>query len=88
MDPLAALLQTIKTLLHETLPSDIAHSITKGIESKVEEMLKNFSLVPRHEFENLGSLVTALETKISYLEQRLAEIEKTGALSPETLDEN
>ena len=88
MDPLAALLQTIKKLLHETLPSDLAHSIAKDIESKVEEVLGKLSLVPRQEFENLEALVTTLETKILSLEQQLAEMKKTGVTSPETLEEN
>ena len=69
MDPLTALLQTIKTLLDETLPSDLAHSIAKDIESKVEEVLGRLLLVPRQEFENLEALVTTLETKIRSLEQ-------------------
>ena len=80
MDPLAALLQTIKTLLDETLPNDLARSISEDIESKAQEVLKNLSLVPKHEFENLEDLVTTLETKICYLEQRLAEIEKLGPI--------
>ncbi len=88
MNPLAALLQTIKKLLDETLPSDLAHSVTKDIESKVEEVLGKLSLVPRQEFDNLEALVTTLETKIRYLEQQLAVMEKTGVTSPETLDEN
>ena len=88
MNPLATLLQTIKTLLDETLPSDLAHSITKDIESKVEEVLGKLSLVPRQEFDNLEALVATLETKIRFLEQQLAEIEKTEVTSPETLDES
>ena len=88
MDPLATLLQTVKALLDETLPNDLARSISEDIESKVQEVLKNLSLVPKHEFENLEDLVTTLETKICYLEQRLAEMEKIGATSPNPLDEN
>ena len=38
MDPLAPLLQTIKTLLDETLPNDLARSISEDIESKVQEV--------------------------------------------------
>ena len=87
MDPLAPLLQTIKTLLDETLPNDLARSISEDIESKVQEVLKNLS-VPKHEFENLEALVTTLETKICYLEQRLAEMEKIGANGAKALDEN
>ena len=86
MDPLATLLQTIKTLLDETLPNDLARSISKDIESKVQEALKNLPLVPKHEFENLETLVTTLETKICYLEQRLAEMEKIGANRAKALD--
>ena len=88
MDPLSPLLQTIKTLLDETLPNDLARSISEDIESKVQEALKNLSLVPKHEFENLEALVTTLETKICYLEQRLAEMEKIGANGAKALDEN
>ena len=88
MDPLAPLLQTIKTLLDEALPNDLARSISEDIESKVQEVLKNLSLVPKHEFENLEALVTTLETKICYLEQRLAEMEKIGANGAKALDEN
>ena len=88
MDPLSPLLQTIKTLLDETLPNDLARSISEDIESKVQEVLKNLSLVPKQEFENLEALVTTLETKICYLEQRLAEMEKIGANGAKALDEN
>ena len=88
MDPLSPLLQTIKTLLDETLPNDLARSISEDIESKFQEVLKNLSLVPKHEFENLEALVTTLETKICYLEQRLAEMEKIGANGAKALDEN
>jgi len=42
----------------------------------------------KHEFENLEALVTTLETKICYLEQRLAEMEKIGANGAKALDEN
>ena len=88
MDPLSPLLQTIKTLLDETLPNDLARSISEDIESKVQEVFKNLPLVPKHEFENLEALVTTLETKICYLEQRLAEMEKIGANGAKALDEN
>ena len=57
-------------------------------ESKVQEALKNLSLVPRHEFEIHEALVTNLETKIRHLEQRLAEMEEVGATNPITPDEN
>ena len=45
--------QTIKTLLDEALPTDLARSLSRDIESKVQELLKTLSLVPKHEFENL-----------------------------------
>ena len=88
IDPLATLLQTIKPLLDEALPTDLAHSLSKNIASKVQELLKTLSLVPRHEFEAQEALVTNLETKVRHLEQRLAEVEKVGATSSSTLDEN
>ena len=75
IDPLAALLQTIKPLLDETLPADLARSLSKDIESKVQEVLRKLSLVPRHKFEAQEALVTNLETKVRHLEQRLAEME-------------
>ena len=88
IDPLAALLQTIKPLLDEALPTDLACSLSKDIESRVQEVLKKLSLVPRHEFEAQEALVTNLETKVRHLEQRLAEVEKVGATSANALDEN
>ena len=88
IDPLASLLQAIKQLLDEALPTDLARSLNKDIESKVQELLKTHSLVPRHEFEAQEALVTNLETKVRHLEQRLAEVEKVGASSSNTLGEN
>ena len=88
IDPLASLLQAIKQLLDEALPTDLARSLNKDIESKVQELLKTLSLVPRHEFEAQEALVTNLETKVRHLEQRLAEVEKVGASSSNTLVEN
>ena len=88
IDPLASLLQAIKQLLDEALPTDLARSLNKDIESKVQELLKTLSLVPRHEFEAQEALVTNLETKVRHLEQRLAEVEKVGATSSNKLDEN
>ena len=88
IDPLAALLQTIKPLLDDALPAELARSLSNDIESKVQEVLKKLSLVPRHEFEAQEALVTNLETKVRHLEQRLAELEKVSPRSSNTLDEN
>ena len=88
IDPLASLLQAIKQLLDEALPTDLARSLNKDIESKVQELLKTLSLVPRHEFEAQEALVTNLETKVHQLEQRLAEVEKVSPKSSNALDEN
>ena len=88
IDPLASLLQTIKPLLDEALPTDLARSLSRDIESKVQELLKTLSLVPRHEFEAQETLVTNLEIKVHHLEQRLAELEKVSPRSSSTLDEN
>ena len=88
IDPLASLLQTIKPLLDEALPTDLARSLSRDIESKVQGLLKTLSLVPRHEFEAQEALVTNLEAKVHHLEQRLAEVEKVGAMSSSTFDEH
>ena len=88
IDPLFALLQTIKPLLEEALPTHLARPISKDIESKVQEVLKKLPLVPKQEFENLEALVTTLETKVHHLEQRLAEMEKIAATSSANLDKN
>ena len=88
IDPLAALLQTIKPLLDETVPADLARSLSKDIESKVQEVLRKLSLVPRHEFEAQEALVTNLETKVRHLEQRLVEMERVGATGANATDEN
>ena len=88
IDPLASLLQTIKPLLDEALPTDLARSLSKDIESKVQELLKTLSLVPRHEFEAQEALVTNLEARVRHLEQRLAKVEKVGASSSNALGEN
>ena len=88
VDPLASLLQAIKPLLDEALPTDLARSLSRDIESKVQGLLKTLSLVPRHEFEAQEALVTNLEAKVHHLEQRLAEVEKVGAMSSSTFDEH
>lgn len=88
IDPLASLLQTIKPLLDEALPNDLARSLIKDIESKVQELLKTLSLVTRQEIEAQEALVTNLETKVRHLEQRLSEVEKVSSRSSNRLDEN
>ena len=88
IDPLASLLQTIKPLLDEALPNDLARSLIKDIESKVQELLKTLSLVTRQEIEAQEALVTNLETKVRHLEQRLSEVEKVSSRSSNRPDEN
>jgi BMFP domain-containing protein YqiC len=79
IDPLTALLQSIKSVLDQALPTDLAHSVGKDIESRMQSALKSLSLVPKHEFEAQQTLLATLEAQVETLEQRLAKLEGTGA---------
>ena len=74
-DPFSSLLQSIKSVLDQTLPKDLAQSLSKEIESRLQAALKSLSLVPREEFEAQAKLLTTLEAQIAILEQRLAQLE-------------
>ena len=41
IDPLTALLQSIKSVLDQALPTDLAHSVGKDIESRMQSALKS-----------------------------------------------
>ena len=79
IDPLTALLQSIKSVLDQALPTDLAHAVGKDIESRLQNALKSLSLVPKQDFEAQQTLLAALEAQIETLEQRLAKLENTGA---------
>ena len=79
IDALTALLQSIESVLDQALPTDLAHSVGKDIESRMQSALKSLSLVPKHEFEAQQTLLATLEAQVETLEQRLAKLEGTGA---------
>ena len=79
IDPLTALLQSIKSVLDQALPTDLAHSVGKDIGSRMQSALKPLSLVPKQEFEAQQTLLATLEAQVETLEQRLAKLEGTGA---------
>lgn len=78
-DPLTALLQSIKSVLDQALPKELAHALGKDIESRVQNALKSLSLVQKQEFEAQKTLLATFEAQIASLEQRLAELEESGA---------
>ena len=78
-DPFSALLQSIKSLLDQALPKDLAKPLSMEIESRLQATLKSLSLVPKQEFEAQVKLLTTLEAQIAILEQRLAQLEDASA---------
>ncbi|MBL6814749.1 MAG: accessory factor UbiK family protein [Pseudomonadales bacterium] len=79
IDPLTALLQSIKSVLDQALPTDLAHSVGRDIESRLQSALKSLSLVPKQQFEAQETLLATLEAQIESLEKRLAKLEGTDA---------
>ena len=78
-DPVSALLQSIKSVLDQALPKDLAQSMGEEIESRLQAALKSLSLVPKQEFEAQATLLAMLEAQVASLEQRLAQLEDTNA---------
>ena len=78
-DPVSALLQSIKSVLDQALPKDLAQSMSEEIESRLQAALKSLSLVPKQEFEAQATLLAMLEAQVASLEQRLAQLENTNA---------
>ena len=78
-DPFSSLVQSIKAVLDQALPKDLAQSISEEIESRLQAGLKSLSLVPKQEFEAQAKLLTTLEAQISSLEQRLEQLEDASA---------
>ena len=78
-DPVSALLQSIKSVLDQALPKDLAQSMSEEIESRLQAALKSLPLVPKQEFEAQAKLLTTLEAQIASLEKRLAQLEDASA---------
>ena len=78
-DPVSALLQSIKSVLDQALPKDLAQSMSEEIESRLQAVLKSLSLVPKQEFEAQAALLSTLEAQIASLEKRLAQLEDASA---------
>ena len=78
-DPFSSLLQSIKSVLDQALPKDLAQSMSEEIESRLQAALKSLSLVPKQEFEAQATLLAMLEAQVASLEQRLAQLEDTNA---------
>ena len=78
-DPFSALIQSIKSVLDQALPKDLAQSISETIESQLQAGLKSLSLVPKQEFEAQATLLATLEAQIASLEKRLAQLEDQSA---------
>ena len=78
-DPVSALLQSVKSVLDQALPKDLAQSISEEIESRLQAALKSLSLVPKQEFEAQATLLATLEGQIASLEKRLAQLEDASA---------
>ena len=78
-DPFTSLVQSIKSVLHQALPKDLAQSISEKIESRLQAGLQGLSLVPKQEFETQATLLATLEAQIASLEKRLAQLEDASA---------
>ena len=78
-DPVSALLQSVKSVLDQALPKDLAQSMSEEIESRLQAALKSLSLVPKQDFEAQATLLAMLEAQVASLEQRLAQLEDTNA---------
>lgn len=78
-DLVSALLQSIKSVLNQALPKDLAQSMSEEIESRLQAALKSLSLVPKQEFDAQATLLATLEAQIASLEQRLAQLEDASA---------
>ena len=78
-DSVSALLQSVKSVLDQALPKDLAQSISEEIESRLQAALKSLSLVPKQEFEAQATLLATLEAQIASLEKRLAQLEDASA---------
>ena len=78
-DPFTSLVQSIKSVLHQALPKDLAQSISEKIESRRQAGLQGLSLVPKQEFETQATLLATLEAQIASLEKRLAQLEDASA---------
>ena len=78
-DPVSALLQSVKSVLDQALPKDLAQSMSEEIESRLQAALQSLSLVPKQEFEAQATLLATLEAQIANLEQRLAQLEDASA---------
>ena len=78
-DPVSALLQSVKSVLDQALPKDLAQSISEEIESRLQAALKSLSLVPKQEFEAQATLLATLEGQIASLEKRLAQLEDASS---------
>ena len=74
--PVSALLKSIKSVLDQALPKDLAQSMSEEIESRLQAALKSLSLVPKQEFEAQATLLATLEAQIASLEKRLAHLEE------------
>ena len=79
IDPVSALLQSIKSVLDQALPKDLAQSMSEEIESRLQAALKSLSLVPKQEFEAQATLLATLEAQIASLEKRLAQLEDASS---------
>ena len=79
IDPVSALLQSIKSVLDQALPKDLAQSVSEEIESRLQAALKSLSLVPKQEFEAQATLLATLEAQIASLEKRLAQLEDASS---------
>ena len=78
-DPFSSLVQSIKAVLDQALPKDLAQSIDEEIESRLQAGLKSLSLVPKQEFETQATLLATLEAQIASLEKRLEQLEDASA---------
>ena len=78
-DSFSSLVQSIKAVLDQALPKDLAQSIDEEIESRLQAGLKSLSLVPKQEFEAQATLLATLEAQIASLEKRLEQLEDASA---------
>ena len=74
-ESLREILQPAIKLLYQSLPKELASSVTTEVESMIKQSFAEMALIPKREFEALEALLGTLEAQVTDLEARLAKLE-------------
>ena len=85
-DALKTLQQAVMHLVTQALPKNLATTLARDIETKIEETLKNMALVPKHEFAAQEALLHTLEAQIAALEAKLDKLQSNKERTPPESD--